>query len=531
MIKKLIVLFFVFSSFTLFAQEQKQNSDVQLPDFVITGKDIVTIKKAKKIPPDFVSTISTEFIKPVQPNENLPVKELKTPIKGAMTLIDSLNYLSGSFSAGMGIYALPSVNLNFTAPFNVGMLEVFGNGINNRAYVTNSENYHINGGANLLFSINENSNFLPGSQIKFHGNFGTNSYKLFGSNIPNFRRVFNDGNASVSFDNLINKYFIFSAKLNDNISALRNENFSENMLKLTGFARLSLSNFNLGTDITYKKQTLKNDIVTNGSFDFIALKPYIGLSFSKLTEISLGINYEHTGSENFFSPYAALAFRVSKFVTLYGEFNPRAEFYGGEYFLKQSPYFMPQKFTNIFIKKDNSVSVSIKYQYFTYFEIDGGIRYYSTNNLPYFSDTSNIGMFNLETINGKSSSVFVNALFHPGPSGVFYGSLVLTDTKDTRNSFIPYYPRAKLGLNYSYSFNFGLTAGAGVKFYSGIYTNLMNQSELKSFIDAGLNFSYEINPNFYLTLKLSNLLNNKNYLWKGYEETPFDLLGGINFRW
>ena len=77
MIKNLIILIFLFATFSIFAQEQKQNSDVQLPDFVITGKDIVTIKKAQKIPPAFVSTISDQFIKPILPNEGLPVKELK----------------------------------------------------------------------------------------------------------------------------------------------------------------------------------------------------------------------------------------------------------------------------------------------------------------------------------------------------------------------------------------------------------------------------------------------------------------------
>lgn len=531
MIKNLIIFIFLFASFSIFAQEQKQNSDVQLPDFVITGKDIVTIKKAQKIPPTFVSTISDEFIKPILPNEGLPVKELKTPIKGAMTLIDSLNYLNGSFSVGAGIYSLPSVNLNLTAPFSSGLFEFFGDGINDIAYVPNSERYHINGGANLLLSVSDQSSFLPGTQIKFHGNFGTSSYKFFGSDIPTYRRVFNNGNAYILFDNLMSKYFIFSAKVNDDITSLQNESYSENMFDLTGFAKLSLSNFNLGTDLTYKKQTLKNNFVNNSFYNFIALKPTIGLSFSKLTDISLGFNYEHSGSENFFSPYAALAFKVSNSVTLYGEFNPRAEFLGGEYFLRQNPYFMPQRFSNIFLKKDNSFNASVKYEYFTYFEIDGGFRYYSTNNLPYFIDTSGIGMFGLTTISGESSSVFINVLFHPGPSGVFYGTAELNDTRDTKNYNIPYYPKVKLSLNYSYNFDIGLEAGATVTYYSGIYTNLMNQNLLNPFINLGLNFSYEVHPNFYLTLKISNLLNNGNYLWNGYKEMPVNILGGINFRW
>ena len=531
MMKYPVILLFLFSTFTIFAQQQKQNSDVQLPDFVITGKDIVTIKKAQKIPPSFVSTISNQFIKPVLPNEILPVKNLKTPIKGASTIIDSLNYMNGDFSVGAGFYSLPSVNLNFNAPFSSGLFELFGSGINNLAYVTNSERYDINGGANLLLSVSDNSSFLPGAQVKFHGNFGTSSYKFFGSDIPDYRRDFNEGNAYVLVDNLMSRTFIFSAKANDDITLLRNENYSENMFNLIGFAKLSLSSFNIGTDLIYKKQILKNDISNNNNYNFIALKPTIGLSFSKLTDVSLGFNYEHSGSENFFSPYASLALKVSNSITIYGEFNPSAEFLGGVYFLKQNPYFMPQKFTNIFLKKDNSFNASVKYQYFTYFEIDGGFKYYSSNNLPYFIDTSALGMFNLATTSGESSSVYINVLFHPGPSGVFYGTGELIDTRDTKNYIIPYYPKVKLSLNYSYNFNFGLEAGATVIYYSGIHTDLMKQNLLNPFINLGLNFSYKIHNNFYLTLKVSNLINNRNYLWDGYKEMPVDMLGGINFRW
>lgn len=49
MIKKFIIALFLISTYLLNAQDQQQqNTDVELPDFVITGKDVVTIRNVQK---------------------------------------------------------------------------------------------------------------------------------------------------------------------------------------------------------------------------------------------------------------------------------------------------------------------------------------------------------------------------------------------------------------------------------------------------------------------------------------------------
>ena len=65
--KKLTLLLILFLiSAEIFSQaNEKQNPNVQLPDFVITGKDVVSLQKARKIDPGYISTISEAFIKPV----------------------------------------------------------------------------------------------------------------------------------------------------------------------------------------------------------------------------------------------------------------------------------------------------------------------------------------------------------------------------------------------------------------------------------------------------------------------------------
>ena len=80
MIRKIVTVIVLLITFYIAAQD----SGVELPDFVITGKDIVNVGKIQKIPPDFISTISETFLKPVFPSENLQMKEVKTPVKGTI---------------------------------------------------------------------------------------------------------------------------------------------------------------------------------------------------------------------------------------------------------------------------------------------------------------------------------------------------------------------------------------------------------------------------------------------------------------
>ena len=269
MIRKIVTTIFLLISPYIVAQD----SGVELPDFVITGKDIVNIGKTEKIPPDFISTISETFLKPVFPTENLQMKEVNTPVKGTIARIDSLNYLTGSFNAGVGSYSLPKVNVNFSSPFTNGLFEGFAGAENRRAYVANSDRYTLNGGASLSLYTDDDAAFLPGTQFKFNGDYNTAAYKFFASDDPTLKRILNNGSAYVEINNLMGQNFVFSAKLADDNFNLKNENYTENMFDISGFAQYTLPAFNIGLDADYKKQILTNDYVAGNKVNFISAKP------------------------------------------------------------------------------------------------------------------------------------------------------------------------------------------------------------------------------------------------------------------
>ncbi len=136
MMKKIIPLL-VLINIICFAQDNKKsNQNVELPDFVITGKENVSIESAKKIPPDFISTVSPNFLKPVFSPEELEMKEISNPVKNEIALFDSLDYISGVLEAGLGIYTLPTTTLKLGIPFSSGIFDAFVNVDNKRKYDT-----------------------------------------------------------------------------------------------------------------------------------------------------------------------------------------------------------------------------------------------------------------------------------------------------------------------------------------------------------------------------------------------------------
>ena len=69
--KKYFILIILFFSTFLFAQTEQQS--IELPDFVITGRQNIDIPIAVKKKPDLVSTISKDFLTPQYSPEEFPL--------------------------------------------------------------------------------------------------------------------------------------------------------------------------------------------------------------------------------------------------------------------------------------------------------------------------------------------------------------------------------------------------------------------------------------------------------------------------
>jgi hypothetical protein len=518
-----------------FVSAQQQNPNVELPDFVITGTDVISVQGAQKIQPEFISTISEQFFKPVFSPEELEVKDLSSPIKGDLNIMDSLNYLRGSLEFGAGIYSLPVAGLSYLFPFDGVVLGGNFSGENHRAHIGNSEKYLINGGLNLLYTTSNKSEVLPGTQFKLNGEFGSSSYKFYAVNDP-LKRTLNQGNFSIGISNQMSRVFNFDVSFEDYLSSINEENYNENIIDLKGLARFNFSIFTIGVSSLYKKQFLTIDaasanILNSDVDDFFTVRPTVGINISDALKVSGGITYSTSGGNNYTAPFASGSLKINKSFSLFGEYSPYAEFLTSYSLLKINPYFEPQDFYNFFYRKRNSFTAAAKFEYDKYYQINAGIKYFTSPEYPFYADSGTTGRFYLSSADANSFTIFADLLFHPGPFGVLYGDIQFANTQVDGGDYIPYHPQVKMSAAYSYEFAFGLTPQIGLTYISKSYTDLPNSRSIPGHIDIGLKFLYKIVPEFFFTVELSNIINDEIYYWNGYKEAPLDLIAGFKYLW
>ncbi len=508
------------------AQTEEENSNVELPDFVITGTDILSIQSGKKIQPDFVSTLSEETLKPVYSPEQLEMKELPNPVKNEIGLFDSLNYYAGSLKAGVGFYTLPVAELRYAVPFAGGIFDGYAGGKNIRSYEPNSGRYYGSAGLNLKLFTPGESSFLPGAQFLFHGDYGTSSFKFYGGPHPTEKREINNGNFSFDFNSLSGPV-TGGIKFQDEYNLLKGEDFNEHYFASDAFLKGKISSVIITLNGGYNRQMMNTDSLDEKHSIFY-IRPAVGISFSKTLETSFGLNYSKSGGNSYTALYASMKLMLDKYFSVYGEYSPSAEIYSAGYFLSQNRFFNIDGFTYIYSESVNLNGV-LKYEYDKYFEIHGGIRYRSSDAIPYFK-TSADGKFDAGTADGHILTLFGDFLFHQGPYGRFYGTVEFNNTKDSSGGHIPYMPAVAANLSYGYDFGF-IDLYSTLYYSTSVYTDIPNDEKMNRYFNLSAGIDLKLEENFSLFFELNNLLNRNNFIWKGYKEPPLDLVGGLTFRW
>lgn len=527
----LINFIILISLLTVFAQEDKSRiPGIELPDFVITGKDVIAVKKSDKIKPEFVTTISENFIKPSYSPEELEISEFSLPIKKDLSFLDSTFFHNGYISAGLGRYSFPYVDALYGRPIENGLVRLKFSGFNNREYVDNSDRYGLKFGADLLYWTNIDSRFLPGTQIHASGEYGTDGYKFFASDNPTEKRSLNAGRINLNIKNEFNPNFLININLDDQITSIQQEPFNENNLNLKAQSLFKASFLNIGVAADYRNHSIKNYPDVKTGKDIFILRPTAGFQFTKIAKGSFGVTISNSGGDKFFNPYASVALKLSDALTLYGEYNATPEFYGPAHYLKQNIYLDVDSLSSVYFEKGLQYSVSVKYEFSRYYQIDGGLKFFSAKDYPYFADSYQKGKFILDKTDVTNISTYVNFLFYLGPYGEFYSSAEVNMLQNDSDDFIPYSPKLKLNAIYSYKFSESFIGSLRADYLSGRYADIQNKIKLDDYFNLGVDLNYIFNEQFDFFASFRNLLNTKNYLWYNYQEVPLNFLFGVKYK-
>ncbi len=528
---KKITLILLFIVSHLYAQEENQSQSIELPDFVITGKENISIPKIQKSYPDFIPLLSKDFFTPEYPNEeqttiNLP--EIETEIVSIGNYLQRTNALL-KFGAGletwpMGEFYYNDWNDNFS--YNAHLF-----GRNELEYV-NKSGLSI-AGVNLggKYFIDQKSNFLPGLEINLNGNYFYESFNFFGSTNPKLNRVTNNGFVDLSLNYVSNPFNNFGISFTDSYYEQKDDKIDENMFGTKAYLKFKINNFGFKLEGSYKNQTISSTTLNLENQYYFNSQATIGFKMYDIVNLRAGIYLSESEGNTFFAPIAFGSIKLNKNLSVFGEFAPNTEFKTLQDFRNSNRYYQIGDFANTFVENKFNLKFAIKFEYDKYFEIGAGFGYLNSDNNYYFEDNITSGFFNIHKQDIENFYTVVNFLFRKGPFGQFYGDAKIQKATGQNDKHIPYSSTFVSNMHYAYDWNFGFGINLGLVYFNDSYTDYENTEKIPETLDVSASFYYELFRNFKLTLAFENLLGDKYYYFRNYEAKPFDILAGFEFRW
>jgi len=528
--KKYLSLIILFFSTFLFAQTEQQS--IELPDFVITGRQNIDIPIAVKKKPELVSTISKDFLTPQYSPEEFPLlfSSLPVQIQPGIKLFD--DYYNGTIKIQAGRYSLPTGGLSLNQNFDNYLFNASIWGSNIQEYVPNSGYNNIGFSLGNEIFLSTRSDFLPGSKIKFGADYFRDSYRLFASKDPSFLRERNNGSVNFSIGSSYNRWINFGFGLIGNIYSLSESGLKETNLTANGLFEFKLNSFTIGAIGNYKKQSLENNISGIKDNSYYSIESYIKLLLIRSLLLTFGIDYASNTTNSLFSPFGLFEFNFDNGFTLSGKYKPHADYFNTTDIFNINRYFNPGVIDNVFRKNKTDLSILLKYEYKKMYSLSLSGRYSKIENYFYFEDAVDFGKFDLFVLPEVSIfSAGLEFLINPSYYGTFFANIKFKDVKDNFDRYVPYEP--KISSSISYGCNFSPSLGFNVKYLLELssYTDIINSNKLDNYHNISFSLFYELLKGFKLTADFQNILNQSNFVWKQYQEIPFDLLFGIEYRW
>lgn len=516
---------------TFYAQEENKNQSIELPDFVITGKESISIPKIQKSRTEFIPLLSKRFFTPQYPNEEqttIKLPEVETEVLSLGNYRQRSNALL-KFSAGletwpMGEFLYNDWNENFSYSAHL-----FGK--NELEYVKNAGLSTAGGELGGKYVIDHVSSFLPGLEINLNGKYFYESFSYYGSDQSNLNRSTNNGVIDLTIDYLSDPYYNFGMNINDILYEQKDDEINENIFGLGAFYKIKYKNFNVKFEGNYKNQTTSSPNFHFGNEYYYNSSATIGFKLDRIFNLRAGIYFAENDGNTFFSPTAYGSVKLNKNLSFFGEFSPNTEFKTLFDFKNSNRFYQLNDFSNVFIENRFNLKFAVKYEYEKYFEISAGAGYLNSDNNYYFEDKISKGFFKIHKQDIENSYAVVNFLFRKGPFGQFYGDAKYQNVIGQNDKNIPYSSNIISNLHYAYDWQMGFGLNFGITYFSESYTDYENTVKIPESFNISASFYYELFRNFKLTLAFENILNDKYYYFKNYEAKPIDVMGGFEFRW
>lgn len=524
-----LFLFAVVSAVSLFAQETSKNKGVDLPVFVITGKENIELGTAEKLPPPPLRVITEEFIKPSYDPDFLDAMIVSNPFENKLIPKEIPLRYKSKLSGSLGLITLPSIDYSTLANFSEATISAGLSADYHRPYVSYADNYSISPFFDAAYKVIQPGTFFDKQKLNFFGKYNFQSYNFI-TDTSGIKRDISRFDIGLRAANSDGEFWKYKTEIKTQAISLVNENIKESRTFLSGALGFSGSNFEMAPNAMISFNSESNLDGINHSAALIEANTPVKLTLSDVVSLSAsfrGIVYDSIKS---FKPNFGAVLKISSFLAISASFNPGYEVFDLRRELENNRYAIAFTYPLYIYSIDNRFNYSMTVESAKIFDLTFGFSTAKSDNYPYFKDAG-AGKYKMQLVKTSIYKLSADLRIHPSSYGYYIANVTYNGIKNVLGQYLPNVSPINIYAVYGYTLEKGVVIKTGAKFLSRRYADIQNNVHIPYYLSIFGELGYSFSREFLLSVKIDNLLNKENYILKGYKEPRLNLELGIEFQW
>lgn len=497
---------------------------LELPNFIIEGKEQIDIQVATKQFPSYQTFMSSSIIDTLNYLEK-PRSYVVFPYSIPDRIIQK-TYPDGHLGARIGSFFTFEAEAGYRTTYKDYVLFGFGNLEASLGHVDNSDY--------LKYLLSIQSDYIaPEKFLIFGGSKTTTNIKLDGRNYKLYaidtapgRNSFNLNFSIQSIGEFEGNNFDIGAK-----AYLFNQSgigsISESAL--LGYLQFQLPLFELKPLVNFSVNIRNSKKQTTNFYDLwiliptalsnFSIKPMVGLQIGQTTNSNsrLGFHLEFP-----------IVKKIDKELVAIGKFFTRMDENSLASLAVKNPYLSD----SVDLDYSNSTGISFVTNYYPTVDLFLSSEFafvHITRDICF--DISTPGLFNIKYLTTNSFKLTLEGRYEHIKLGIFSANAVIEiSTINSNRKDVPNRPLLKFGTKYFRKILNNLNFGLKFERYGERFANVDNTLKLFGYNNLGISINYLLGQMFVFDFELENLLNSYIYYWYGYKERGFSLNLKVKYK-
>ncbi len=515
-------------SICLYAQEAP-NKSVDLPTFVITGKETIEFPPAEKLSSPPITVVTEDFLKPSYDPEFLVATVSSNPFGHKAIIQDSSVLHRNKLMGRAGSVTLPGLMYSTLFNYNdIGASFRIGSEYS-LPYVKNGQVFSISPEIDLSYKVLRSGSWIDENQFNVFSRFSYTSYRFYAVDQAPARKI-NKFALGASLENSTSDFWKYKGSAELRSISLGDEKVKENRTIFSGSAGFAGKTIEFTPTAQLSFNSTGDSLAVSRSVTLLQASAPLKITISDVLSAYGALHLTLMDSIKTVNPNFGVFFKLNSFISLSASFSPGYQVYDFDNILNENRFASLTHRSLFIYPVDSKLDLSLTFESAKVYDLTFGFSSYKSDRYPYYNSGTN-GAFYLASGSVTVFNMRAELRVHPATYGYFVSSVQLNAIKDSIGNYIPNSAPFAAYAIYGYNLQEGVTLKAGGKFLSGRYNDIANNDKLPMTISLFTEFGYSFSREFLLTAKIDNLLNRKNLILKGYQDRPLTLELGVEFQW